>query len=259
MRFTEGVWNLREGVTVRSAVEANQVSSSLPNSTASSIPAKPGADPFVQVVWANQHISGRGDSLNKSLIRVKVSSPAESIFLVEATHWIGKPALNPPRVQLFPAGRPKGEAKIEVSTETATVTSPGGSSKAVLNLRPESFAVDFKDAHGEIATSLGYQAIQWIHHKEATPSLSEKEHGTTTSIDYYYRSPASVRQSYMSMAMSLGHHEKVYGFGERFGPFIKNGQVIESSNDDGGTSSSSGTQPFERRLAGHGKEIELTS
>jgi alpha-glucosidase (family GH31 glycosyl hydrolase) len=33
---------------------------------------------------------------------------------------------------------------------------------------------------------------------------------------------------------------QVYGLGERFGPFTKNGQTVELSNEDGGTSSASG-------------------
>ena len=31
--------------------------------------------------------------------------------------------------------------------------------------------------------------------------------------------------------------EYVYGFGERFTPFVKNGQIVEMWNEDGGTAS----------------------
>jgi alpha-D-xyloside xylohydrolase len=37
--------------------------------------------------------------------------------------------------------------------------------------------------------------------------------------------------------LGLGVDEWVYGLGERFGPFVKNGQVVDIWNDDGGTSS----------------------
>lgn len=40
---------------------------------------------------------------------------------------------------------------------------------------------------------------------------------------------------YMKEAIGLDVSEKVYGFGERFTPFVKNGQSIEIWNEDGGT------------------------
>ena len=41
----------------------------------------------------------------------------------------------------------------------------------------------------------------------------------------------------MAAQLSLGVGELVYGFGERFTPFVKNGQVVETWNEDGGTAS----------------------
>ena len=42
---------------------------------------------------------------------------------------------------------------------------------------------------------------------------------------------------YMVTELSLHPGECVYGFGERFTAFVKNGQVVETWNEDGGTSS----------------------
>ena len=42
--------------------------------------------------------------------------------------------------------------------------------------------------------------------------------------------------AYMRQRLSLGVGELIYGLGERFGPFIKNGQSIDIWNEDGGTS-----------------------
>lgn len=44
-------------------------------------------------------------------------------------------------------------------------------------------------------------------------------------------------QGYMLVELDLSVGEKLYGLGERFGPFIKNGQSVEIWNEDGGTSS----------------------
>ena len=44
-------------------------------------------------------------------------------------------------------------------------------------------------------------------------------------------------EGYSFAALDIGVKETFYGLGERFGPFVKNGQVIDMWNEDGGTSS----------------------
>jgi alpha-D-xyloside xylohydrolase len=54
--------------------------------------------------------------------------------------------------------------------------------------------------------------------------------------------------------LALAPGESVYGLGERFGPFIKNGQSIDIWNEDGGTSSEQAYKsvPFYMTTAGYG-------
>ena len=47
----------------------------------------------------------------------------------------------------------------------------------------------------------------------------------------------SQRNRYILLELDIAVHEKLYGLGERFGPFVKNGQTVEIWNEDGGTSS----------------------
>lgn len=47
----------------------------------------------------------------------------------------------------------------------------------------------------------------------------------------------SDKDVYMREQLDLGVGEYVYGLGERFTPFIKNGQIVDIWNEDGGTSS----------------------
>ena len=42
---------------------------------------------------------------------------------------------------------------------------------------------------------------------------------------------------FMVERLALPVGANVYGFGERFTPFVKNGQVVDSWNEDGGTAS----------------------
>lgn len=61
-------------------------------------------------------------------------------------------------------------------------------------------------------------------------------------------------QTYMREQLSLGIDEKIYGLGERFTPFIKNGQDVEIWNRDGGTGSEQAYKniPFYLSSEGYG-------
>jgi len=48
---------------------------------------------------------------------------------------------------------------------------------------------------------------------------------------------SSEKRAYMREELDLGVGEWVYGLGERFTPFVKNGQIVDSWNEDAGTSS----------------------
>ena len=45
------------------------------------------------------------------------------------------------------------------------------------------------------------------------------------------------KENYCAKKLDLGVGEYIYGLGERFTPFVKNGQIVDIWNKDGGTSS----------------------
>jgi alpha-D-xyloside xylohydrolase len=58
---------------------------------------------------------------------------------------------------------------------------------------------------------------------------------STNIADPYYRSFMSTGyEPHIVVSLRLGHGEFVYSLGERFGPFIKNGQEIDLWNEDAG-------------------------
>lgn len=60
--------------------------------------------------------------------------------------------------------------------------------------------------------------------------------------------------AYMCQQLSLGIGEQIYGLGEKFTPFVKNGQSVEIWNEDGGTSTEQSYKsiPFYLSSAGYG-------
>ncbi|KAI7969020.1 hypothetical protein EIK77_008211 [Talaromyces pinophilus] len=76
----------------------------------------------------------------------------------------------------------------------------------------------------------------------------------STSKSHYEDGMFMERQGYMLAALDVGVGEKLYGLGERFGPFVKNGQSVDIWNEDAGTSSNLGYKniPFYLSSAGYG-------
>lgn len=65
---------------------------------------------------------------------------------------------------------------------------------------------------------------------------------------------------YMVNELSLQVGENVYGFGERFTSFVKNGQVVDTWNEDGGTASQVAYKsvPFYMTNKGYGIYVDHT-
>ena len=68
-------------------------------------------------------------------------------------------------------------------------------------------------------------------------------------------------EPYMVTELSLKAGERVYGLGEQFTSFVKNGQVVEMWNEDGGTSSqvSYKSVPFYMTNEGYGIFVDHTT
>lgn len=76
----------------------------------------------------------------------------------------------------------------------------------------------------------------------------------TTSKSQYEDGMFMERQGYMLAGLDVGVGEKLYGLGERFSPFLRNGQSVDIWNEDGGTSSNLAYKniPFYVSSAGYG-------
>jgi alpha-D-xyloside xylohydrolase len=196
----------------------------------------------LRALCTTRHVRHRGDTLNKPTITVELTSPAAGIIGVSARHFAGKPALREPRAVLFPDGGPPegSQASSHIDADFARLTTAGDVASATLARAADGFRIEFKDRSGRRLTELGQESLQWALLTNASPALAERENATTTIADPYYRAPQSQRRGYMVASPTLAVGEKVYGLGERFGPFVKNGQTVELSQEDGGTSSSVG-------------------
>ncbi|WP_025849542.1 alpha-xylosidase [Paenibacillus ehimensis] len=149
-------------------------------------------------------IPGRWATINAQLITVQLHSPAPGVIGVKLVHYAGVRDRGP-AFQLYKDNG--SHAVIEENEEEAILRS--GSLSAVIKKGPQ-WSVHFYRGEERI-TGSGFKSIAHI-------------------VD-------GGGQSYMREELDLGVGEWVYGLGERFTAFVKNGQTVDIWNQDGGTSS----------------------
>ena len=162
------------------------------------------AEPDALTVFApTRKIEHRGDTLNEPLLTVRCTSPAPDVISVSVSHFLGASQRQP---QFRLHADPSAQVRIKVDDNHAAITSGALSARF---RRDEGWALEFL-GNGNPLTASTNKAMALI----------------TESGEYYIREQ-----------LSLGVGEFVYGLGERFGPLVKNGQVVDIWNADGGTSS----------------------
>lgn len=152
-----------------------------------------------------KHISGRGDSLNTPMLTIKLSSPAEDVIKVSVVHFAGAlykgPFVNVNECSPY----------IEISEDDHEIIYQSGDLKAVISKEPSSWGIIFYDGDRRL-TDTGFRNMAHMNNRDSG-------------------------KTYMVEQLALDVDEYIYGLGERFTPFVKNGQVVDMWNEDGGTAS----------------------
>jgi alpha-D-xyloside xylohydrolase len=148
------------------------------------------------------HIKHREDTHDGTLLAIQFSTPMPDVIRVKLTHFSGQ-QLKPPQFELFE--QPAASVSIHDDKEATTLKSGRLSVRVP---RARAWRVEFV-AEDKIITMSGPRGMGIIETDSNGP--------------------------YMHEQLSLGVGEYVYGLGERFTAFIKNGQVVDIWNRDGGT------------------------
>jgi alpha-D-xyloside xylohydrolase len=211
MKFTDGFWQLRPGVTALYAHEAYDIEQT--DATADG--------PGLVITAPTAVIARRGDVLNRATLTVALSSPLDGVVRVRIAHhdggaWHGGFPLPGARVGA-------GIADASAGTLTSGPLTARVAAGAPWSL---SFEVD-----GATVTASGHKA-------QASVRLSPDaavDHGIVGNARTESGLPEE--RVFIHEQLDLGVGETIYGLGERFGPLVKNGQSIDIWNADGGTSS----------------------
>lgn len=169
-------------------------------------------EPEVVTICApTNKIITRGDTLGGINLTIKVSAPYEEVLRVQTYHHMGLMERSP---KFDIAESKTGILKAEELEDRLVIYS--GTLR--MEIMKANAAIAFyrgdEKITGSGAKDLAYMKTNWKGFA-------------------YDKGP---EDAYMREQLSLGVGELVYGLGERFGAFVKNGQSIDIWNEDGGTS-----------------------
>ncbi|MBE6023003.1 MAG: alpha-xylosidase [Cellulosilyticum sp.] len=164
----------------------------------------------VEVIVPCQRIKTRGDTLAGPVLTYEIDSPLKDVFRVRINHYKGGTHKGP-EYQLHIENQ-----EIEIETQKEKLAIKSGNLELVMSSE-NGFKMDFSRKGKHLTSSRGKSAA-YIKEYD-TQFLNE-----------------CVETAYMREQLGLSVDELIYGLGERFTPFIKNGQSIETWNGDGGTS-----------------------
>jgi len=208
MKFTDGFWQVRPGVTPLYAHEAYDIHDS--------------GNELV-VTAPTGLIFSRGATLNRPTLTVTLSSPLPGIIGVKIEHHQG--ALDRPGFDLLGAEAGHG---VTVVDETGGSLTSGDLTATIGQGAPWNLSFS---SGGRVLTSSGAKSVGYLQ----LANGAQVEAGPVGNARAATSGPASA--TYVHEQLSLGVGELVYGLGERFGPLVKNGQSVDVWNADGGTSS----------------------
>ena len=197
MKFSNGCWLQKEGCSCFAPQEVYFTKIE---------------DRKVTLLAPTIHIVTRGDTLGCINLTMEITSPAPDIFRVRTYHFKGA-VVDTPAFDL----ELTEELPLEVEDDEEKIKITSGSMSLVITKK--TWSMTYMRGHEVITKSAGKDlALMKMNFKGYTYDKGDGE------------------DTYIRQMLSLSVGELVYGMGERFTPFVKNGQSVDIWNEDGGTS-----------------------
>lgn len=202
MKFTEGYWLRSERANPLFASQAYFVDE-IPNG--------------IRVMATPRPINSREETLNLGTITTEFTAAAENIIAVRSYHYEGYDDGN----IAFEKNLDHQDVKVTITEDEALMVA----GNVAVRIDRTNWNYQF-EADGEVITTCGFRNLGYMQWDRKT--------STHLPEDNYM---LAEYEPYMVTELSLAPGECVYGLGERFTAFAKNGQVVDIWNEDGGTSS----------------------
>lgn len=202
MKFTDGYWLRKENVKAFYAVEAFDIEKT-----------KHG----LRIVATEKPVLSRADTIDVATLVLDIESYRKNDIAVTITHFMGYDN----HEARFKLNRGDYIPQSTVDDEKATLQS--GNVTVIINRK--SFSITFL-TNGKVLTSSEFRNIGYMQ--------VDRQPAKLNADDRYFQCTG---KNYILNELSVKAGETIYGLGERFTAFVKNGQSIDMWNEDGGTAS----------------------
>lgn len=197
MKFSNGCWMQKEGTEVFSPAQVYDS----------------GREEAQVTLCAPTHkILHRGDTLGGPNLTIRITAPLPEVLRIRCDHYLGRQKKLPE----FELDIEEGNCLQAEETQEQWILYSGS---LRLEINKENWRMSFYRGKEKITES-GLRDLAYV--KTNWRGLAYDDGGE--------------QDTYMRERLSLSVGELIYGLGERFTPFVKNGQSIDLWNEDGGTS-----------------------
>lgn len=210
MKFSDGFWLNQKGFDVNYASQAYAI-----ESTANSI----------KVLATPQTIYNRGMTLGGPNLEIEYSSTQKDVIKVRIDHYKGVNDFGP-HFEIY-----EDQGYTPVITESDEyIELISGDTK--VRISKDSWKVEFFYKDKKL-TGGGWRSTSII--EESRYRVDSRLN--VQKDDCFWSYPQDERSTFIREQLTLSVGEYIYGFGEKFTTFTKNGQSVEMWNSDGGTCS----------------------
>ncbi len=227
MKFSDGLWLNKKGYQVHYATHPYEITHT---------------DSSVTVLATAGHVYNRAMTLGGVALEITYTAVAEDTIKVSIVHHKGT-LHNEPKFELTE----RGVRAVIRETDDSIELFAGKTSVCIR--KGMDWGVEFR-YEGKRLTGAAWRSTSYIEEDKyrADARIS------TQRNDQFFNDPVDPRTAYTREQLTLDVGECIYGFGEKFTTFVKNGQNVEIWNADGGTCSEQSYKsiPFYLSSKGYG-------
>ena len=205
MKVTDGFWMTKNGYNVNYSEEVYGISAD---------------ETSVTVHTTHQWIHNRGMTLGGPVLTIRFTSTLEDSIKVTVTHFSGEVSRSPQ----FELNEDSDFRPTVKQTEDGGFVLISGKTSVTLPAAEKPWGAEFR-YDGRLLTRSGWRTTSIIQ-RDKRPNDDD--------LRFFARSDNG-RNTFIREMLGISTGEYIYGFGEKFTPFVKNGQTAEIWNNDGGT------------------------
>ncbi len=213
MKFSDGFWLNKPGYSVNYATQSYEITTT---------------DNSVTVFATNQWIQNRGMTLGGPALEITFTSTLENSIKVTVDHYKGQVRKGP----FFELYEDSSFKPVINKLENGGYELVSGKTKAVIGAQGGAWSVEYY-YEDKLLTKQGWRTTSYIEEEAwRTNNRMLSKQG-----ENFYADSETNDNAFMREMLNISVGENIYGFGEKFSTFVKNGQTVEVWNNDGGTCS----------------------